>query len=68
MNRCALGGVDGAPLVDRVSDDVDDAAQGLLADGDSDGGASIENLSGFQVNIIEDLKNNFLEKSFDQVK
>ncbi len=54
MNGCALGGVDGAPLVDRVSDDVDDAAQGLLADGDSDRGASVENLLGFQDNIIED--------------
>jgi hypothetical protein len=54
VNGCALGGVDGAPLVDRVSDDVDDAAQGLLADGDSDGGTSVENLLGFQDNIIED--------------
>lgn len=36
-----LVGVDGAPLVDRLSDDVDDAAQGLGADRDTDGRASV---------------------------
>lgn len=37
----ALGGFDGAPLVDGLADHVDNAAQGLSADGDSDGGASV---------------------------
>ena len=34
-------GVDGAPLVDRVADDVDDPSEGLLAHGDLDGGAGV---------------------------
>ena len=38
----ALVGGDGAP-VNRVTDHVDDAANGLLADGDGDGEALILN-------------------------
>ena len=37
MDGLALVGGDGAPLVDRVSDHVDDAAKGLLTHGDGDG-------------------------------
>ena len=44
MDGCTLVGVDGAPLVDRVSNDVDDAAQGLLSDGNTDGAASVDDL------------------------
>ena len=39
----ALVGGDGAPLVNRVTDHVDDAANGLLADGDGDGEALVLN-------------------------
>ena len=39
----ALVGGDGAPLVNRVTDHVDDAAKGLLADGDGDGEALVLN-------------------------
>ena len=37
-----LVGVDGSPLVNGVADDVDDPAQGLLAHGDLDGGAGVD--------------------------
>ena len=39
----ALVGGDGAPLVNRVTDHLDDAGNGLLADGDGDGEALILN-------------------------
>ncbi len=44
VNGGALVSVHGAPLVDRVADDVDDAAEGLLADGDTDGGSGVDDL------------------------
>ena len=44
VNGGPLGCVDGSPLVDRVTNDVDNAAQSLLADGDSDGGAGVQDL------------------------
>merc|ERR1719325_280368 len=37
VDGLALVSGDGAPLVDRVSDHVDDAAKGLLTHGDGDG-------------------------------
>ena len=37
-----LVGVDGAPLVNGVTDNVDDPAQGLLSHGDLDGGAGVD--------------------------
>merc|ERR1719474_2630697 len=37
VDGLALVSGDGAPLIDRVSDHVDDAAKGLLAHGDGDG-------------------------------
>merc|ERR1712183_410648 len=43
VDGLALVGGDGAPLVDRVADHVDDAAKGLLAHGDGDGEALILN-------------------------
>ena len=39
MDGLALVGGDGTPLVNRVTDHVDDAAKGLLADRDGDGEA-----------------------------
>ena len=45
VNGGPLGRVDGTSLVDRVADDVDDAAEGLLTDRDPDGGAGVKNLS-----------------------
>ncbi len=45
MDGGTLGGVDGTPLVDRVTDDVDDAAQGFLSDRDSDGGTGVKYLT-----------------------
>jgi len=43
VDGLALVGGDGAPLVNRVADNVDDATKGLLADGDGDGEALILN-------------------------
>merc|ERR1719249_151905 len=43
VDGLALVGGDGAPLVNRVADHVDDTAKGLLADGDGDGEALILN-------------------------
>merc|ERR1719341_2092753 len=43
VDGLALVGGDGAPLVDRVADHVDDAAKGLLAHRDGDGEALILN-------------------------
>merc|ERR1719458_1586186 len=43
VDGLALVGGDGAPLVNRVADHVDDAAKGLLAHGDGDGEALILN-------------------------
>ena len=40
VDGLALVGGDGTPLVNRVTDHVDDAAKGLLADRDGDGEAS----------------------------
>ncbi len=39
-----LGGVDRAPLVDGIADHVDDPAERLLADGNPDGGAGVDDL------------------------
>ena len=41
MNRGLLDGLDGPTLVNGVTSDVDDTAQGGRADGDLDGGASV---------------------------
>ena len=43
VDGLALVGGDGAPLVNRVTDHVDDAANGLLADRDGDGEALVLN-------------------------
>merc|ERR1711936_560336 len=43
VDGLALVGGDGAPLINRVADHVDDATKGLLADGDGDGEALILN-------------------------
>ena len=43
VDGLALVGGDGTPLVNRVTDHVDDAAKGLLADGDGDGEALLLN-------------------------
>ena len=45
VNGGTLCGVDGTPFVDRVTDDVDDATQCFLSNRDSDGGASVKNLT-----------------------
>jgi len=37
VDRVVLGGVDGATLIDGLSDDVHDAAQAALSDWDADG-------------------------------
>ena len=57
MNGQILGGVDGAHLVDRLTDDVDDAAKSTGADGHLNGSASVndtlasdETLSGVEGN------------------
>ena len=44
MDRPALLGVDRAALVDRLAEDVHDAAEGLAADGDGDRGAGGDGL------------------------
>ena len=41
--RLSVGMGAGAPLVNQVTDHIDDAAKGLLADGDGDGEALILN-------------------------
>ena len=41
--RLSVGMGAGAPLVNQVTDHTDDAAKGLLADGDGDGEALILN-------------------------
>ena len=41
MNGQIIGGVDGAHLVDRLADDVDDAAKSTGADGHLNGSASV---------------------------
>ncbi len=41
MDRTALVGLDGARLVDRLADDVDDAAERLLADRHRDRAAGV---------------------------
>ena len=43
VDGLALVGGDGTPLVNRVTDHVDDAAKGLLTNGDGDGEALILN-------------------------
>jgi hypothetical protein len=43
MDGGGLLGVDGATLVDGLTDNVDDTAQALGADGDGDGGTSVLN-------------------------
>lgn len=45
MDRSERGGLDGTTLVNGVTSDVDDTAQGAVADGDLDGGAGVERLS-----------------------
>ena len=53
MNGGPLGCVDGSPLVDGVTDDVDDSAKSFLTDRDSDGGAGIEYLKDeIQVSVL----------------
>jgi len=44
VNGGPLGSVDGSSLIDGVTNNVDDAAKGFLADRDSDGGAGVEDL------------------------
>lgn len=39
-----LFGGDGTPLINGLTDDIHNPAQGLWADGDSDGGTSVQNL------------------------
>lgn len=41
MNGGELGGLDGATLVNGVTSDVDDTAQGSGTDGDGDGSAGV---------------------------
>src|SRR5713226_4730350 len=44
MNRPALLGVDGAFVVDRLAENVEDAAQGLSSDRDGDRPAGVDRL------------------------
>jgi len=44
VDGSVLGGLDGAALVDGVTGDVEDTAQGARADGDLDGGARVDDL------------------------
>ncbi len=44
MNGGSLGRVDGSPLINGVTNNVDDSAKSFLADRDSDGGAGVEDL------------------------
>jgi len=44
MDRTKLDTFDGAPLVDRLTNDVHDATQSTLPDRNPDGGTSVDNL------------------------
>jgi hypothetical protein len=52
VNGSTLGCVDGTPLVDRVTDNVDDTAQSFFADGDPDGSAGVKDLTVKISNVI----------------
>lgn len=60
MDRSELGGLDGTTLVNGVTSDVNDTAQGSGTDGDSDGSTSIggndttgETLSTFIMTLVQ---------------
>lgn len=80
MDGSELGGLDGAALVDGLTDHVDDSAEGLGADGHQDGGTGVDDaltsdqaLSGVQGNgshvvatqVLSDLKDKSVLGSLD---
>lgn len=80
MDGSVLVGLDGAALVDGLTDHVDDSAEGLGADGHQDGGAGVDDalasdqaLSGVQGNgshvvaaqVLSDLKDKSVLGSLD---
>src|SRR5690606_21420141 len=44
VDGAVVGGVDGAAVVDRLAEEVEDAAERLLADGDAEGAAGVGDL------------------------